>query len=77
MTAETFTHSLRVFVRRIPFRPFVVELMSGGRITVVHPEALAFDGGKAAYISPEGGFTLFDHESVSRLEDDSGAGRAE
>jgi hypothetical protein len=69
--AETFTRSLRTLVRRVPFRPFLVELMSGAQVTVSHPEALAFDGGQAAYIAPNGDISLFDHESVSRLHDGS------
>ncbi len=68
MIAETFERSLRAFARRTPFAPFVVELVSGGRITVDHPEALVFRGGLAAYIAPDGTPTLFDHESVSRVE---------
>ena len=68
MVAETFERSLRGFTRRAPFRPFDVELVSGGRFTVDHPEALVFRGGVAVYVAPNGTPTLFDHEGVSRLE---------
>jgi uncharacterized protein (AIM24 family) len=67
MVAKSFDKSLRALVRRRPFQPFVVELVSGERIRVEHPEALAFDGGVAVHISTEGDISLFDHESVSRL----------
>jgi hypothetical protein len=73
MISETFERSLRAFARRTPFTPFVVELVSGDRITVDHPEALVFRGGLAAYIAPDGTPSLFDHESVSRLEGAPGA----
>lgn len=67
MQTDAFERSLRAFARRTPFQPFTVELTSGARFQVVHPEALAFSGGLAVYISPEGTPSLFDHESVSQL----------
>ena len=73
MTAETFDRSLRAFARRAPFSAFTVEFVRGGRITVDHPEALVCRGGLAAYIAPDGTPTLFDHESVSRLEGTAGS----
>ena len=73
MEIDAFDRSLRAFVRRTPFEPFVVELMSGSRIQVNHPEALAFNGGLAVYIAPDGTPSLFDHDSVSRLERTNGA----
>jgi hypothetical protein len=67
MELEAFSRSLRAFVRRMPFQPFTVELTSGSRFQVLHPEALAFNGGLGVYISPDGTPSLFDHESVSQL----------
>lgn len=67
MQTEAFERSLRAFVRRAPFQPFTVELTSGTRFQVTHPEALAFNGGLAVYIGPDGTPSLFDHESVSQL----------
>ena len=75
MVAESFERSLRAFVRRVPFRPFTVELVSGDRIEVDHPEALVYRAGVAVYISPDGAPTLFDHEGVSQVNGDS-TGRA-
>jgi hypothetical protein len=69
MVPETFTQILRAYARRKPFKPFLVELMSGERILVEHPEALAYNGGAAVYISPRGGFAMFDHESVAQVLD--------
>ena len=67
MQTEAFERSLRAFVRRAPFQPFTVELTSGTRFQVLHPEALAFNGGLAVYIDPDGAPSLFDHGSVSQL----------
>ncbi len=67
MESESFDRSLRTFCRRVPFRPFTVELLSGTRFQVEHPEALAVNGGTAVYITPDGTPSLFDHHSVSQL----------
>jgi hypothetical protein len=67
MTARNFDRTLRAFVRRTPFRPFTIELVSGNRFEVDHPEALVFRHGVAAFVSAAGVPTLFDYESVSQL----------
>ena len=67
MQTDAFERSLRAFVRRTPFVPFTVELTSGTRFQVLHPEALAFNGGLAVYVGTDGTPSLFDHESVSQL----------
>lgn len=67
MVPETFEHGLRALARRVPFQPFTVELLSGARIVVDHPEAMVFRGGLAVYVDRAGVPTLFDHESVSQL----------
>ncbi|PYK46670.1 MAG: hypothetical protein DME46_01360 [Verrucomicrobia bacterium] len=68
MQIEAFERSSRAFARRTPFEPFAVELVSGSRLEVNHPEAVAFNGGRAVYIAPDGTPSLFDHDRVSRLE---------
>jgi hypothetical protein len=69
MKEETFERCLKAFVQRQPFKPFVVELVSGALLTVDHPEALAHRGRAAMYIDRAGNFTLFDNEGVSQLMD--------
>jgi hypothetical protein len=69
MTQETFERSLRAFSQRRPFKPFLVELASGARFTVDHPEALAQRGPAAVYINPDGEYTLFDSTMVTQLAD--------
>ena len=67
MTPKSFSTSLRAFVRQKPFRPFMVQLVSGDRFAVDHPEALVFRGGIAVFVSAKGVPMLFDHESVAQL----------
>jgi len=67
MKETNFQHSLQAFVRRRPFRPFTVELVSGNRFVVDHPEALALRGPVAVFIDVEGKYSLFDSTGVSQL----------
>jgi len=67
MLADNFMRTLRALARRVPFKPFTVELVSGDRIEVDHPEALVFRAGLAVYIYAEGVPILFDHEGVAQL----------
>jgi hypothetical protein len=71
MTADHFDRSLRAFQRRSPFRAFTVELVSGDRFQVDHPEALIVRDGVAVFVARGGVPTLFDHESVSQINGDS------
>ena len=43
MEPGTFDRALQSFVRKAPFRAFTVELVSGKRIKVDHPEALVVE----------------------------------
>jgi hypothetical protein len=67
MEAAAFERSLRAFARRTPFRPFVIEFMSGTRLPIEHPEAVMIRGGAAVHIDKDNEFTLFDHNSVSNI----------
>jgi hypothetical protein len=67
MEAKAFEQSLRAMARRKPFQSFTVELVSGDRIQIDHPEALIVRAGVAVFVSASGEPTLFDHESVSQL----------
>jgi hypothetical protein len=83
MTPEGFALALRAFTIRRPFRPFFIELHSGTRLLVRHPEAVQFRGfvepgpppGRAFalihFVSPgeETKNHVFDHDSDSMLLD--------
>jgi hypothetical protein len=73
MTADNFNRMLRAFQRRTPFRPFMVELVSGFQFQVDHPEALVFRDGVAVHVAPGGAITLFDHEGVRQISDATSA----
>ncbi len=72
MVSKSFAKALKAFVLRKPFRRFTVELISGERIEVEHPEALVFRGNVAVYFSPKNEISIFDHEGVARLTDQPG-----
>ena len=69
MTRETCDRALRSFCRRRRFLPFLVELMSGDRLLVSHPEALGWRGDLLYYVSPQDKHRLFDSESVCQMLD--------
>ena len=71
MSPQNFAIALRAFTRRSPFRPFLVELTSGDRFHVHHPEALALRGQVAMFIGPDAAVRLFDSESACQLLDES------
>lgn len=67
MTAEQFQTTIHAFQRRTPFRSDVVELVSGDRVTVDHPEALVVRGGVGVFVDVAGAPTILDHEGVSQV----------
>lgn len=67
MTVENFDQTLRAFQQQTPFRPFTVELVSGHRFQVDHPEALVFRDGVAIFVARGGVPVIFDHEGVSQF----------
>jgi hypothetical protein len=60
MNQQTFDAALRAFCRRRPFKPYVVELQSGTRILVKHPEALGMRGLLAMFYGSDRLYKLFD-----------------
>lgn len=67
MERDAFERSLRASVRRTPFPPFIIELVSGTPIRVDHPEALVSRASTASYFDKEGIPTLFCHDGVARM----------
>jgi hypothetical protein len=67
MTPEHFQTTIRASQKQTPFRPYVVELVSGDRVRVDHPEALVVRGGAAVFLSADGAPAIFDHEGVSQI----------
>jgi len=69
MTTVTFARALKAFTARRPFRPFVLEFVTGAELLVGHPEALAVDGDVIIYRSADGLYRLFDGNGVCQLRD--------
>jgi hypothetical protein len=76
VTPEHFQTAIRGFQRRTPFKPYVVELVSGDRVQVDHPEALVLRGGVGVFLSATGAPSIFDHEGVSQIFAESGESAA-
>jgi hypothetical protein len=66
MTVEEFDQTMRSFLKRRPFFPFVVELLNGERIVIPFPE-VAFGGGAAGFRSDEEGLIEFSYKKVSSI----------
>lgn len=66
MKQKEFESAVRKLLGRRPFRPFAVELSSGERVVVRHPELMAFDG-DTAVILHRGGFSIFDEDQAARI----------
>ena len=67
MTTEHFQTTIRAFQRRAPFKPYVVELVSGDRVKVDHPEALVLRAGVGVFVDAKGAPAILDHEGVSQI----------
>jgi hypothetical protein len=76
MTVERFQTTIRAFQRRVPFRSYIVELVSGDRVQVDRPEALVLRGGVAVFVNEFGAPVIFDHDGVSQILGDGAASSA-
>ena len=76
MLVEHFQTTIRAFQRRIPFEPYVVELVSGDRIKIDHPEALVVRAGVGVFVNELGAPVIFDHEGISQIFGGPGASNA-
>lgn len=72
MTPEQFIKVLRGFLKRKYFHPFTLELVSGSRIEVNHPEALWLEKELIVCRSTSGVQSVFAYESVVRFIDATG-----
>jgi hypothetical protein len=76
MTVDHFQTTIRAFQRRTPFQSYVVELVSGDRIQVDHPEALVIRAGVGVFVNATGAPAIFDYEGVSQIFAASGESAA-
>ncbi|MCI0379862.1 MAG: hypothetical protein L0215_19955 [Gemmataceae bacterium] len=69
MTDDNIQAALRAFAKRKPFRPYLIEFMSGDRLEIHHPEAAAYRVQIIVYVGPAGERRLFDESSVCQFLD--------
>ena len=69
MNPDQLDAALQAYCRRRPFRPFLIEFMSGAQVPVRHPEAIRRRGIFYVLRFPDHGFTAFAATGVSRLLD--------
>ncbi len=74
MTEDAFRRALFAFTHRRPFQRFVLEMTSGTRFLVEHPEAVIFHGDVIMHISRTNKVTLLDATSVGALFEEAPAG---
>jgi hypothetical protein len=72
MTKDSFDRLVRGFSNRTPWRPFTIELLSGTRIEVNHPEALTERGDVFQCRSTSGLNCYFEYTAVVRFIDATG-----
>ncbi len=61
MRADVIRAEVIRMVRRVPFRPFVLSMENGDRVTIGHPENIAFEpeGESEDFYVMSGGVRLF------------------
>ena len=69
MTPDDLQWVLRALNRRRPFHPFYIELVSGDRFLVSHPESVVRIRDFFVCRLPDGGHRVFGSRAVSQLID--------
>ncbi len=72
MTTDNFVRALKPFVRRRPFRPFVIEFITGEQLLVTHPESVYMHGELFVHVNPKHRQRIFDSNSICQLLDPPG-----
>jgi hypothetical protein len=67
MTADMMTAILRSLARQRPFRPYFIELHSGERFQVRHPETILRRGDLFVHRSSDRTERVFDGAAVSQV----------
>lgn len=70
MTVENFDALIQTLCEHRPFKLFTIELNTGERIEIDHPQAINYRNGFATFITPGGKPMWFDHESVNKFHYD-------
>jgi hypothetical protein len=68
MNRPDFESVIKQKISAQPFVPFVVELLTGERVSIEDPKAFRCQGGAAAYAPIDGQLDIFDYRSVRAVE---------
>ena len=66
MTPKQVEDKMVELIHRVPFAPFVVELIDGRSLDIPNP-GVAFDDTGAVFIGPEGGLVDFEFKTVCAI----------
>jgi len=69
MTIQELDRIIRAFNRRRPFRPYLIEFVSGDRVLIGHPEAVSRTATLYTYFDPEQRVRVFTASGVCQLLD--------
>ena len=69
MKRHHFRRALRSFYARQPFQPFTVELLSGSRVVIRHPEVFTQTDETILFRNPEGVQHVFDYSTIAQFID--------
>jgi hypothetical protein len=72
MTTDELEKALRAFCRRRPYRIFLIEMVSGDRVRISHPETVRQEGDLFLYTDPLAKSRVFSASSVCQLLDPPG-----
>ncbi len=68
MTRTEFERAMQTFLRRQPFKPFVIEFDNGQQWVAGQPEAVSYyTGDSALYFRPDGSMDFVDCENIRQL----------
>ena len=67
MTDDQLDRIVRYLTRRQPFRPFEIEMESGDRLLVSHPESIVREGDFFVYRGTDRGHRLFTGAGVCQV----------
>jgi hypothetical protein len=69
VSPESFPRAFQAFLSRRPFLPFLIELESGDRISVTHPEAIRQFGDLFVHRAPDRTQKMFEVSAVCQFID--------
>ena len=69
MYEDAFAKRLSSLQKQQPFVPYAIHFKDGGYFLVQHPEAVAYHGRVAVFITPTGASHRFDSDSVTRMNE--------